>query len=938
MSFLLQPWCAAALAAVLLIGAPSAHAQTNSSADEESRVPTGAAERAFQTGDYERARKESMRHDDADSLLIRAKMAEFDNDLELASRYASAALDRTSKPAPEARAAAAVGRLLEQRGQWTQAESHLRDYLTDHPKAHPVRLQLGLLLLDRGARAEAEQILDQFSRLYNNGHLEGAREFAMLGRAMQALGSFDDAHFAFEKMHKEDAGYVDGLVDWAELLLSKYNNADAARTLQEALEVNENHPDALVAMARLEMETKNYFDDARGYLDRAAEVAPGHPGMLITRAELAIYDSQCPEATRIAESIHEKRPRHLDAFIIEAACRYLADDREGFEAVRDEALAIKPDFARLYTETARYAQLVHRYVEVIELNERALELREGYAPALLGLGIGLSRVGREDEAVRYLAQAFNADPYNVRAYNMVELYEKIMPDYDFRTYEKFKLRTHRDQTEPLNRVLPPLIKEAMAHFEQKYDFEAADGLAVEIYPKGSTFGVRSVGLPHISPHGLCFGPTVIVRSPSDANFNWRQVVWHELAHVYHIQKAGYRVPRWFTEGLAEYETNVEDPAWVRHHDREIVAALVSGEVPSVTELDKHFTQARSYKGILRAYHLSSLVIHFIVDEYGFEAINDMLETFPEKLDTAEVINEALGEEIESFDEKFVAWLEKRYSNFLNQFVVSVDAIASEYELENKLADSPRDAVLNAKLAVARLRSGKQEQAEEAIEKALRLDRDDPTVRYLACFVALNQGRARDAYKHGTAVLDQFRDGYELRVALGHTAMLLEEPESARVHLRAATVLYEDGAEAWSLLHKVSRVLDDQKLEERAERRLFELDQNDPNVARTRHEWAVEQGRRAEALEAAHRWVSIDPLDVRAQRAVARASLALDQPDLAAQAHEVLVELQPDQRVDALLQAVSELSEAGFKERAGTFAERALEAGADQARVDRALGR
>jgi cellulose synthase operon protein C len=929
-------WTTTALAAVSLWGIPASMAQTIALPADGSSEGDNRAEAALEQGDYERARKLALRHDDAASLLVRARLTKYDGDLELAGRFAQAALDNAATSELRSRAAAAVGDLMASRGQWEQAEAHLREHLSDAPRAHAVRLRLGQLLIDRGAPTEAEQLLDPLSHFYNNGHLSGARQLSVLGEAMWAIGSFDDANFAFEQMYREDPHYVDGLVRWAELLLSKYNMADAKRTLDEALEVNDNHPGALVAMARLEMETKNYFDQARAYLDRAAEVAPGHPGTRITRAELAIYDSDCPEATRIAEEVLEQRPRHLDAFIIRAACHYLADDLDAFESVRDEALAIKPDFARLYTETARHAQLVHRYTEVVDLNREALELSEGYAPALLGLGIGLSRVGRESEAEEYLRRAFEADSYNVRAFNMVELYEKTMGEYDFTAYDKFKLRTHREQTGPLNVMVPPLVEEAIGVFEDKYDFEASDNLAVEIFPNPSTFGVRSVGLPHISPHGICFGQVVISRSPSDGNFNWKQVVWHELAHVYHIQKANYRVPRWFTEGLAEYETNVKDPAWVRHHDREIVAALHRGELPSVVDLDKHFTQARSYKGILRAYHLSSLVVHFIVEEHGFEAINAMLSSFPDKRETGAVIETVLEMDVRDFDKAFEAWLRRRFLNFDSQFVVSIESIPAEREIEEALADKPRDAVLLARLAAARFRAGKLAEADEAIGRALSIDDKDPTVRYLAGFIALNQGHARDAYEHGTAILDAMRDGYELRVVLGHTAMMLEKPEAARIHLEAATQLYPNGSDAWSKLGQLGETVDDEELVERAERRLFELDQGDPRLARKRVERLEADKEWAGALDAAERWVAVDPFDVRSHRAIASTALALERPERAERAYEVMVQLVDGDRASILVEAAEAMSAAGFAKRARRLARRAIEEGADKSALEPVL--
>ncbi|MGM0556514.1 MAG: tetratricopeptide repeat protein [Myxococcota bacterium] len=925
--------------ACLVLATPEAAAQSfEARADTERDEGTGADPilEAFERGEYDRARQLAEGRDDSMALLIRAKLAEFDNDLALAERFSKAAFDRATEDGIEGRAIAKYAHIQWQRGDWDAAEETLRSYLSKHARAHEVRVRLGQLLMHRGETGQARTVLSRLENFFNNGLLETSRELVLLGRAMELLESYSDANYAYEQAYKRDDENVDGLVEWGELFMSKYNIGDARQCFEDALKVNENHPGALLGMARVEMESSNYYDKARAYLDRAAKAAPDDPRVLLTRAELQIYDSDCGEAVELADDVLEERPRHLESMVVKAACHFLGDRDAEFEAQTAEALSLKPDFARLFSETARYSLLVHRYTEAVELYREALELSPEYPDALLGIGIGLTRIGREDEGVRYLEKAFKADPYNVRAFNMVELYEKTMPDYEFTAYDGFRLRTHKSQQETLAELMPPLIDESIAVFEQKYEFEARDPVDVEIYPNPATFGVRSVGLPNISPHGVCFGRVVIARSPSDGNFNWRQVVWHEMAHVYHIQKANYRVPRWFTEGLAEYETNVKDPAWIRHHDTDIVSAMREGDIPSVVELDKRFTQARSYKGILQAYHLSSLVIHYIVGDHGFGAINEMLDAFAEHRDTSVVIETVLGMSVDEFDRGFSTWLQRRYRGFNKQFVFDITDVESPEVLREKIAEDSDDPVLHARLAASTALRGQREAAENAIEEALELDDDSPEVQYVAAFLALKLGRAKDAYEHATKILDMNKDGYELRVLLGHIAMTQEDRVAAEVHLSAATQLWPDGSEAWSRLRTLGESKDDEALEQLATRRLYELDQNNPLVARQYTEMLVEQGDLGRAADAVERWISIDPFQPDAHRAAIEVGFESDDAKRAANAYDLLATIRPDERADVFLEAARAFERRGYQEFAGRYAGLAREAGATQTQVDEAL--
>ncbi|CAN0217869.1 unnamed protein product, partial [Laminaria digitata] len=650
------------LIATLAVGGALATFAPRDASAQVREAPASPLADALARGDYDLARSHALRHDDPESLLARALLADLDGSLSEALRFAHAAHDRASKTEDVIAAAAALARYQIALGSWDKAETTLRETLKKHPRGHEVRLELGLLLRARGEHKEAEPILDHFTQLYNNGNLTSSESLVWLGRAMHALGNFDDANYAFQRAYDTDNKNTEALVYWGELFLEKYNVADAHRNFDEALKNNPNHPRALIGMAAIEMISSNQSDKVIPLLERAEAVAPEHPELWAIRAHLAIRDSDCDRARDAAARVIKTRPKEVEALSIVAICDYLDDDTAAFKRSSQAVMAINPKNADFWARVGDYGVMVHRYVEAMDLYRKALAIDEANPAALIGLGIGLSRINREDEGIEYLNKAFDVDPYNVRAYNMVELYEKTMPAYSFETYSDFKLRAHNREFDMINLFVGPVVEEAIQVFSKKYDFEPEPGLAVEIYPDATTFSVRSVGLPHISPHGICFGRVVTVRSPSDGNFNWRQVVWHELAHVYHLQLSKSRVPRWFTEGLAEYETNVWDASWQRHHDRELAIKVFAGDIPSVMELDFGFTHARSQVEILRAYHLASLAIHFIAETWGFDKIVAMLKGWAEHNDTEKVLALVLETDVPEFDRKFARWLERRLMN------------------------------------------------------------------------------------------------------------------------------------------------------------------------------------------------------------------------------------------------------------------------------------
>jgi tetratricopeptide (TPR) repeat protein len=921
----------------LLLGAPAtAQVSQNSELQQPQKAESSGVVGLLFRGHLEHARGEATRRDDADGIFVRAMLKLREGEFEAARNLAEGALPMARTPEETARLTLALGQATWFLGDGKAAEKILRDGLTQRPQAHEVRIALGELLLERGAKSESDLILDAFSAFYNNGLLKTSVELAWLGRAMELLGSYQDANRALEEAVALDPTNVAALIQWGNLLLGKYNVGDAEVSFKEALQVEPNHPDALVGLARLEVENTNDYNGVQNLLETAELVEPQNLGIHVVRGRLAIYDTDYPNAREAAKKALSIRKNYLPAMTILAATDFLDNKTEAFEKRAAEMLTINPRYAELFIETAEYAVRVSRYHEAVELDRRALKLIPGQPEALLGLGIGLSRTGFEDEGFEALRDAFDADPYNVRAFNMVELYEKVMPDYEFTEYEGFRLRASRQENDAINAIVAPVVIEALELYSKKYRHKPDPYLAVEVYPSAETFAVRSVGLPNVSPQGICFGRVVVSRSPSEGNFNWRQVVWHELAHVYHIQVSHNRVPRWFTEGLAEYETNVKERGWQRHHDRELARALFAGSLRGVLDLDKGFTQARSFEEILRAYHQASLVIHYLVETHGFDKIVTMLEAWGKNQTNEQVYSGVLGVSPAEIDAGFKTWLGRRYLNFYGQLNVDLADIGSARDLEKQAAKTPNDGFIWAQLAVARIRDGDLPGATAALDQALAIGTGDARVHYVAALLYFDQNRMKDSYAQGIAVLDAFKDSYDVRMLLGATSSALELLDEAGVHYHAATQLWGDGTEAWQALSRIAQTQKDDKLRERALSRLFDLDQHDSVIARQWWEWNMLKKSLPRAREAAERWIEVSPFDRRAQFAVADVALKQGDEARANTAYRSAIAVRASDMREVILEALKQGQSANRKVFVEAWKKRAVEEKVPARLIDRAL--
>ena len=122
--------------------------------------------------------------------------------------------------------------------------------------------------------------------------------------------------------------------------------------------------------------------------------------------------------------------------------------------------------------------------------------------------------------------------------------------------------------------------------------------------------------------------------PGAEPFNWGNVLWHELGHVFAIQQSKNHVPRWFTEGLSEYETIARRPEWQREMDPELYVALAHNRLPGAVDMNRVFS----------AYYKTKDAESKINDARGGakKELDERMTTYKANLDSINKLNQELG--------------------------------------------------------------------------------------------------------------------------------------------------------------------------------------------------------------------------------------------------------------------------------------------------------
>jgi tetratricopeptide (TPR) repeat protein len=721
------------------------------------------------------------------------------------------------------------GQALVALGRLDEAEVAYRS-IADEPLAYRARADLGGLLLDRGGTQEGRPWLEALIESYRRHETTSAIALNAAALAARQLGDFQLANDVFRQAALLDRARTDTQLGWAQMYMDKYDDKHAAQSVLEALGHNANHPLAHALMAKLQLRQSMDFDEADAALNRALAVNPNLVAAYVIRAGMALRNMEISVADAALDRALAVNPKDLEALSMRAAVRFLADDVAGLDRAKHAVLELNPTFSRMYSIISEYAEWEHRYPELVSLAREALAIAPEDPLARATLGLNLLRMGEEQAGLKELRAAWDRDHYNVQVFNTLNLYERaITRDYTNFNSPPFDIRLHKDERAVLEPYLVPMLAKAYAELRKRYAFTPQGPLHIELYADPVQFSVRTTGLPSIGVQGVCFGKVVTALSPKAGPFNWGQIVWHELSHVFHLQLSRGRVPRWFTEGLAEYETTLARPEWKREDDPLLYDALREDRLPALETMNRVFTRARTPRDLMTAYYSAFSAVKYIVERFGIEHVRGMLKLWGEGKPTQEVVQTALGVSLAQLDRDFRAFSTERLAHYGAEFAVDFAPYSDLEQARARATAAPANPDLQASFAMASIMVDDFGMAEAAARAALLIAPQNRIALFALARVALQNHDAPEAERCLRAIIASGADGYGLRMMLAHASLARTAPLEALPELEAAIKLDSDRPEAWQSLLEVAGRLKNEALATRAVSAIAGLDQHDRAV-------------------------------------------------------------------------------------------------------------
>ncbi|MGH7958310.1 MAG: peptidase MA family metallohydrolase, partial [Opitutaceae bacterium] len=284
------------------------------------------------------------------------------------------------------------------------------------------------------------------------------------------------------------------------------------------------------------------------------------------------------------------------------------------------------------------------------------------------------------------------DEYDVEAYNLVTLRD-TMNKYAALSNDDFVIRMAAPEVAVYGPRVLSLLRKAKDVLTAKYGIELAKPTYVEIFADQRDFAVRTFGLPDVAGFlGVCFGRVVTANSPASSSSptNWESVLWHEFCHVVTLQMTKNKMPRWLSEGISVYEERQANPSWGMRIDPRYREMILGEDLVPVGKLSGAFLTPKSSRHMQFAYLQSSLVVEYIIGQFGVEKLRAILADLREGTE----INAALAKytvPLETLETEFAAYAKEQ----ANQLAPKLGWERPEPELlmpgaEAKLAEWEKD--------------------------------------------------------------------------------------------------------------------------------------------------------------------------------------------------------------------------------------------------------
>ena len=737
-------------------------------------------------------------------------------------------------------------------------------------KRFPTSLQLRWLgeqaLRHSGQSEKAQAVLAEIPALaqrssWRYGDVESR---VILGRYFQGQGA--DARQVlsvfFDPLKKSYTRSALPYLASAQLALEKHDYKIAADELKKAVELAPDDPDVHFAISRAYASSDS--KKSKQALQTALEKNGNHIPSLLSLVDDNIDSESYDNANALLAQVLKVNPVQPEAWAYRAVLAHLDNKMDEKGKHREKALSTWKENPEVDHLIGRKLSEKYRFKEGSLHQRMALQFNDSHQPSRIQLCQDLLRLGQEQEGWDLAASIAKRDEYNILAHNLLTLKDEL-DQFVTLSSPNFELRMDQAEADVYGHRALALLERARLTLCEKYDIELTDPVIVEIFPKQPDFAIRTFGMPGGEGFlGVCFGRVITANSPAsrrDNPVNWESVLWHEYCHVVTLQKTRNRMPRWLSEGISVYEERQENASWGQHMNPGYRDMILGEDLTPVSRLSSAFLSPKSALHLQFAYYESSLVVEFLVDQFGSDVLVRILEDLGKGLP----INDAISRHtipIEEMDVAFDKYARSQAESLGNE----VDWASPEFE-------------------------------------------GSPTPEAISSFVDKHPRNVR-GWLLKAAAAQAAGDAKSAESALKESIKLLPEQRGATSAYRQLAGLYTANGQDADARAQWIRVL--------------ELESDAIDAARALIDMAIAGENQADILEYTDYLLAIDPLRSQTHELRVAAARKLDRPEMAVDSLQAMVAMAPTDPARLYFELAESLLKADQKERARESVLKSLE--------------
>lgn len=467
----------------------------------------------------------------------------------------------------------------------------------------------------------------------------------------------------YDRAIKEYPDHKDAYLASGNLALSKNDYALAQETFQAALKQIPDDADLQFGLARsLQRSNPERYETL---MTQVLSTNPSHIPAHLEQIALLIHSEQFSNAKTRLEQVLAINPHLAEAWATLAVIAHFENRPHDETAFYWQALSHHNQNPQVDYLIGKALSEHYRFAEGAAYQRQALEKDHQYLPARIQLAQDELRLGQEISGWEHALQAHQQDGYDTTTFNLLELKDQLT---EFKTLqdEQFIIRMDSSEADVYGQRVVQLLHDARKTLCQKYGLDLKSKITVEIFPNPDDFAVRTFGMPAVSGYlGVCFGKVITANSPAsqaDHPTNWESVLWHEFCHVVTLELTKNKMPRWISEGISVYEERQKNSQWGETMTPQYRELILGGEATPIGELSSAFLNPKSNLHVQFAYYESSMVVEYLIDQFGFEALrlilNDLRVGIPINV-AIERRTKTLGE----LEQEFAAFLQKQAEDF-----------------------------------------------------------------------------------------------------------------------------------------------------------------------------------------------------------------------------------------------------------------------------------